>query len=381
MLRKVLAIFLLIIVTATCLLFLLKDYLFKMYAIHYFKKYLNSECRIEKVRLTFKSVQLENIRLSNKGIDLHLKRINIPFNVSKASSIAITGINLDDAALSIKTLEKIKEMFPVARTVKAGTAIAISALTFDFKNILIKLEKAHDINLDVSFSLKGRVENNNVILDSIEIYDANVPSDNFQMNHLTLKKYDQDLYRINISDIRIKNKTFKNIILPLKIKVNKIIFPRAKNILFGQEAYVKGILDFDHTGACFNADFESVSFENIMGLIAGEDSASIEGLFDGITEFCWRNNILVKLNGDFRNKTGGFINIKRETSFDFLRSYLDEPSYRVLIDNLKNYKYNRGTVMLGKEESDLIIAMNFNSEELGERNIAVNLHNILGGGK
>jgi len=78
------------------------------------------------------------------------------------------------------------------------------------------------------------------------------------------------------------------------------------------------------------------------------------------------------LEADFHNASGGVINIEKGDSLSFLQQYLDQASYDALVDNFKHYAYNRGSIKVTKD---------FGSDELGRRNISVNLHGILGGGE
>jgi hypothetical protein len=377
-LKNILIIFLLIIIVSTFLFFTFKDYLLKVFIINYAEHNLNSECTVEKAHLSLKNIYIGNLKFSNKGADLYLKNVNIALDISRIFKPNVSGIILDGGILTIKNLEKIKNMFTTTKRTQNSAVFEIVLLSFDFKNILMTLKDSNNIELDIKFSLKGSIKNNNIILNDVEIYDANLPSDIFQISHLSCKKYKQDLYKINIFRTMIKTKEFKNVNFPVKIKTNKIVFPKTQNIFFGTDAYTNGVLDFNYQSICCSAGFKNVSFENMVSAIAGEDNATIKGLFDGTLSFCWQGGGLETLKGRFLNQTGGFVTIKKETSLDFLKSYLDEDSHKALVDNLKNYEYNMAEIILGKENDALSVKLDFNSETKGRRNITVNFHN--GGG-
>jgi hypothetical protein len=181
------------------------------------------------------------------------------------------------------------------------------------------------------------------------------------------------LYRLNINNLAIASKEFGNISVPLKIKANQVIFPKAKNAFFGPDAYMGGVF-FSAGESCLKLKFNDISFANIIAIMAGEDNADVQGLFDGQLTLCTAANQLKEIVAAFKNKKGGLVNIKKETSLDFLKSYLDAPSYKALVDNLKNYEYNIGQVTIASEQGVLAFKINLNSEKMGRRNIVINIH-------
>jgi hypothetical protein len=381
MLKKILINFLIIIVIFFLLFLILKDYLLKAYIVNYAKTNLGSTCTIQKAHLGPKEIIIENLVLSKKGVDLNFKNINIPLDINKILKLRIDGVALDTAVLKIKNLQSIKTMLPAAKGVGVNTAAVIALFNFDLKDISIKLEQAYDFNLNLQFSLMGKIENNKVIIDNIAINDGSLKLLNFDAKRINLKKYARDLYNFDIGHIAIVNKEFKDIRIPLKIRTNEVIFPQAKNALFGKDAYVRGIFHFDGKKSYLDAEFKDISFNNIISIFSREDNANIEGTFDGNIIICWQDNRLIKLISNFRSKSGGFINIKKEASLGFLKTYLDGPSYKALIDNLKNYEYNIGELSINNEEDVLSFKLSFSSEKMGKRNLTINLHNALGGAK
>lgn len=372
MFKKVLIAFLILILIAVFTFLTLKDYLLKAYIIDYAKNSLKSTCTIGRVRIFLQSIKIENLSFSNKGVDSNFKNINIQLDLSKITTPGLAGLELNHAVIKIKDLQKLMDLFAAASG--PGRATAIPSFSFKLNDISIKSEKAYDIKCGVIFSLQGKIENNNISLDDIEVSEGNIEAANFKLRRITLKKYLRGRYKLNIADAVIVSKEFKNIAIPLKTKINKIIFPRAKNILFGPQARLAADLGFDGKFTYLNAGFQSVSFENIISIVAGEDNANIRGLFDGDLALCWQGDKLVKLRGDFRNDKGGFINLNKDTALDFMKNYLDVPSYKALVDNLKNYEYNIGELTVSKEEDTISFKMNFNSEKMGRRNITVNIH-------
>jgi hypothetical protein len=374
-------IFLIIIIISIFLFLAIKDYLLKAYIINYVKANLGSTCTIQKAHLHPKEIKIENLVLRRKGIDLNFKSINIPLDIIKLSKLNIDSLALDGAILKMQNLQNIKNMFSATKGVNLSTAAVIKLFNFSLKDISIKLEEAYDFKLNLQFSLEGKIEDNNIIINNIAANDGNLKLLNFDAKGITLKKYIQDLYRLNIKHIAIISKEFKDVDIPLKIKTNEVILPEAKNIFLGKDARMQGIFRFEGKKSYLEAEFKDISFSNIISIFSREDNANIDGTFDGNIIICWQDNKLVKLVSNFRSRSGGFINIKKEASLGFLKTYLDGPSYKALIDNLKNYEYNIGEISINNEGDVLSFKLGFSSEKMGKRNLIINLHNVLGGAK
>ena len=105
----------------------------------------------------------------------------------------------------------------------------------------------------------------------------------------------------------------------------------------------------------------------------------MKGMFDGQIKSCFKGAKPMSLKTEFFNNQGGFVHIKKEASFYLLRKQLDKATYNKVIDNLENYRYNEGNIAIHKEENNLVVKILLDSEEMGKRDITLNLHNIFGG--
>jgi len=124
---------------------------------------------------------------------------------------------------------------------------------------------------------------------------------------------------------------------------------------------------------------KEVSFGDMAVLAGREESFSSHGRFSGELEVLLKDFTLSKTEGNFHNTKGGSIDIKKEADLTFLKTYLDEQSYNLLIDGFKNYHYNEGQIGLSNEGSSLVLQFSFNSKKMGKRNITINFHNLIGG--
>ena len=309
----------LIIILAILLIFVFKDLLFKAIIIGYIEKTFNGNCAIKRASISLKKIRLDNLKFSNKDVSFLLEeaaaRLDISFNKIIRGS--------------------------------AGSAI-----------------------------------------ENIEVSNCSIHYNAFRIDNLSVKNTGTDLYTLRISRLGIKDKEIKDIFIPLQLEKDKIVFKEARNVLFGENAYVSGFLTFDApeliyprtkdfgVGICLDLSLDKASFENLLAMIS--DGITLEGLFTGRTVIHWKNRKISKIEGDFCNTEGGFINIKKQLPLN-LQKHLDISSRAALIDSFKNYAYNEGIIRINKTKNDLLLSLRFDSERMGKRNITINFHDILGG--
>ncbi|MFC1703823.1 hypothetical protein ACFL1E_03440 [Candidatus Omnitrophota bacterium] len=198
---------------------------------------------------------------------------------------------------------------------------------------------------------------------------------------LNLKHVEDNVYSLTIPSVKMKGKTVKNILAIFEFDKEKIIIREAKSSLLGPLALVQGRIDFhDPNEICVNLVARELSFQNMIDFFDKQEDILFVGPYDGTISFCLQEMVPSKMSGVLSNKKGGVINIKKETSLDFLRKHLDQASYDALIDNFKNYTYNEGEMSVTQYEDIFTIKLNFDSQYLGKRNITINKHSTLGGG-
>jgi hypothetical protein len=97
----------------------------------------------------------------------------------------------------------------------------------------------------------------------------------------------------------------------------------------------------------------------------------------GIATARIKENMLRDIKIDLADNAGGLIHVKNEASLDFLRRYMDEHSFKALVDNFKNYAYNIGTVTVHRQNRDAVVETIFDSPARGHRDIVINFHDLL----
>lgn len=375
MLKKIL-----IILLIGILLFIsFKDELLKISIRFFLSKQLNATCTLKKASVSGRSLLIEDLKIASKDVDFRLKRAELKLIFKSTSGDKIFKIILQDCDLkagNIKKFNNIGKPPQLKGKIKKGPLVLL-----DLRNISIDIAQENLAQYDVHFRLKAAIQNGRLMqLDDVSIFKASIQYKN-NLLRFNLDKDRDNLYTLIIPELKVKDESIKNIRADLMLLPDTIQVTTIKTDFFGNEATLSGIFDFkDYSHVCISLDLAKVSFEKALTLVSKEDSIFLKGLFTGTIRSCFQKGRLSSIEADLDNSQGGLINIKKQAPLAFLKRYLDTPSYKALIDNFKNYQYNKGKIVISKRKNTLVIGLNFNSEQMGERNIAINLHNILGGG-
>ncbi|MFO8052708.1 MAG: YdbH domain-containing protein [Candidatus Omnitrophota bacterium] len=218
-------------------------------------------------------------------------------------------------------------------------------------------------------------------LESLEIVDAQLKDQQFGSLNFGLIPHD-NYYQFLGNNLSFKGKEIGDFSLSIRLREDELYFYNLESTFIDSASLLSGYLDLgDFNNICMDLAAKDLALSDIVFLFGDKEEINLEGKFSGKVNCCFKNNKLSYLNLDVDDRGGGVINFKKETSLDFLKNRLDKKSYRYLLDNLKNYKYDKGNIKVDLEENDIVFEANFSSKELGERNITIKLHNILGGSK
>lgn len=179
---------------------------------------------------------------------------------------------------------------------------------------------------------------------------------------------------LKIDSLRSGNKKIDNLRISLELNDSRLSYNNLQFGIVNQSASLSGYFDFN--SSCFFLSLADLSLEDLIFLATGKKEIVLKGEFRGKVKFCFKDNKISYLNLGIYNLKGGKINIKKEASLEFLKKRLDEKSYSYLLDNLKNYKYDKGDIEAKLDKKDIILKANFSSKELGERNVTIKLHDL-----
>ncbi|MFA5271702.1 MAG: hypothetical protein WC412_05110 [Candidatus Omnitrophota bacterium] len=375
MFKKVIKIFILFLMSAILLTTVFRNQIIRFNLEGFVRKNFKIDCKIQRVNLWFDSFSIKGLKLSSKDFDATAKNILIRFKFQKGAPIYLSEFALSDLVLKVKSLEGLTQSISNKKTAPAALPANFRPIKFNLQNINIDL-KSKTFDASSNFSIIAEVGSDKLLLEDANVSNFEIHSQDFEITRLGLRKFRKGLYLISTPSVRAKDKKFNNFSIPVKVNVNQIIFPKAKNAFFGPEGYLSAKIDFSkYNKFCLIANFSGVSFEKIVDVFASEDAA-FKGSFDGSLRACVSGLGIETVEAGFYNKGNGFINIKKESSLAFLKSYLDGPSYNALIDNFKNYEYNVGVVSAKNEADALKLGLDFTSEAMGRRNITINFHDV-----
>ncbi|MEI8349658.1 MAG: YdbH domain-containing protein [Candidatus Omnitrophota bacterium] len=380
MAKKVLKGFVCCVIVLTLAFFFLKDHLLRMYLARYLAKNFQATCNIKKIHLSFSGITITDFTFTNDIVEVTFNSGYVSFRLYGISRLSVSKLYLQDAACTIKNFPALRSVDVAKKTGKQNISVQLVPITIDLRNVRLSMNDKRLGAADIQFSLRTHIGRERITLEHFEITDCNIHSSDVEANHITLRKIKGGLYVFRIPMLRLKQKEFNDLVFPLKMEKYRVLFPITKNIIFGRSAYASGEIDLRNANNfCLQVGFRQASLENVVALVAGEENVSITGGFDGTLALCFEGDNLKKLEGNFSNQAGGLIHIKKEASLEFLRGYLDQTSYDALVDNLKNYEYNKGVVHIGQGKDAVSLEMNFFSESMGKRSVTINFHNSAGG--
>ncbi|MFH1519990.1 MAG: hypothetical protein ABIE75_05440 [Candidatus Omnitrophota bacterium] len=251
-------------------------------------------------------------------------------------------------------------------------------LFFIFKDYL--LTSGINYLLNKKFSQEAGITKAGLLLNGITLEDFHLSRGNLKLKlgkmRITFNFFKPSIDDLSISDCDLQ---FKDKTIDLAIEKSQDNLYIIDTDFLGSSAEISGVLDYQgYNRICLEINFQDSSFEKLIQLFDEKDSLLFEGFFNGKLKLCLDKGKISNLGGDFYNNSGGTIQIKKEASLGFLEPYFDKAAYDALIDNFKYYVYNRGKIRISQRGELIALNLDFSSQELGRRNILVNLHNILG---
>ncbi len=338
-----------------------------------------ASCTIDDVELGIRQIKVKGFSLKKAGANIFIERGTAFFSYDRVfprpASLHCSG--------GIIEMENGKKTgFPAALQPEAGKAAArmfpvelrLSRFRVTWKNLL------HGI-LSGTVSFAGRInEDRRLIVENIDLTGVDWIGREIQLKGLTMHKSTENFYSARIPSLTIGKKTIGEIHFHLEFYLKHIEIINSANPFFGPAGSIGGRIEKKNKDlVCIRVAGENLSFKNLLSLTDKNEDLIFEGLFRGDVTLCLQSGRPVFVSAGMRNDLGGTIEIKKETSLSFLRRYLDAATYSRIIDNLKNYDYNKGAISLSSSDSQLVAELYFESEEMGKRDFTIIFHNLLGG--
>ncbi|MGE5197782.1 MAG: YdbH domain-containing protein [Deltaproteobacteria bacterium] len=370
---------------AIFLFFAFRNVVVKKILCAFVKNEFGSECKITGLNISLSGIRADNLLIVEKDAEISLGKITVAFDFSRLPQLNIAGADLESGKIRIQNLSALIRRLSGKLSKPKNAPVFFTAHNpyLNLKDIAIEIKNLSGMQVQANFSLSVRLEEGNAVsIVDASIPDFNLTAANFEINHLKLQKTSGVSYNLDIAAFKVKSKEVKNIDIPIRLEPDQVIFPRAQNVFLGPEAFMEGYLKlggFRNPYLYLTAD--GISFINFIDLVAEPGSIDLGGRFGGKITVSVKSGKFDIIQGQFVNDTSGFIHIKNELALDFLRKYLDAQSYKALVDNFRNYAYNKSVIIIYRRKDDLSLIIHFESADMGNKNIPFYFHNLLGGVK
>lgn len=355
-----------------CLICLTLYFLPKIWITSLLEKEFEGECFLKKITLLIDTLTLEDLILNTDYMQVKAKEITIHLFLSTK----LPGqIRIRDAWIEVKDLPKLRKKILSFLSKKSEKPIALPSLLINFKNIGLDVNDA-SIKGGLNLSFKGYFRNGSLK----DFEDINVKISNFELPELSFSSLSMDKisdleYLLKVEDLNFKDKRVPELKIPFVLGDRLIMFEKTTNDIIGTYGYATGLIDYsDFRDLRLILNFDRVSVYNVVKFLRKEEDVVFTGQYKGALQLHFDKLQFQSIEGKFTSLRGGKVNVKKETSLEFLQRYLDQRSYKVLIDSLKNYLYNRGEIIISQESNGISLNMGFDSDNMGRRDISVSFH-------
>ena len=354
-------------------LFFARNILAKNILLGFLNKNISADCSFGSINLTLNNIYFEDFYLDSPGLTVRIDKGRLRPYFSRFSRIAfweIVGTRGQVAIKKVSQLDIIK---------KTGLALAVgpAPIQLDLKNILISLQDRVLPQVRGEFSFTGMVKSPQMVsVDNLTVKDLSLEYKDILINGIDLVRW-ADGYVLKVGLIALKNKKIIGSKAYLSFDGHKVVLEKAVSELFGDNGYIQGsLVSADYKNFILSLEAKDIALDKVSHFFDENDEVVARGRLSGFLNVFFSGKKIRDVSGSFNAFYGGYINIKNDAPFRFLRTYLKKESYNLLIAAFKNYKYNRGKALMKSEGGGLIINMGFESAVQGNRDIEIFLHRL-----
>lgn len=359
--------------------FAFRDFISAFGVQYYLRQKFNREAKVEKASLSLTKLSLRDVSIVDKGINFLSPRADIYFSFCRGK-IVISEISLDGAYLAGYNFKEVRKLFlaKFGRTNKPAVS-SRPGIVLTLKNSMLHWREKGGLHFHCNFSFEGTWDQiKQADFKRLDVFSLSVQAKSIAVSNAQIKRVHNDTYAFVIPSLTIKERTVKNITIPFQYNQGKAVLVQANQLWLGQDAFVNGSIDFfDKKGIAFDFNFEDISLAALNKFVTKKDDIVMEGLFSGSLALVLKGGKPAAVTGEFFNKQGGFINVKKDDSLGFLRKGMDAFSYKAFIDNLKNYRYNKAVISIDDVDCDVNVKFLFDSEQMGQRELIISGHDVL----
>lgn len=122
-------------------------------------------------------------------------------------------------------------------------------------------------------------------------------------------------------------------------------------------------------------DFKGAELQEIVQDLKLTDKIDLTGRVDGYISVSGEGSNIAALTGNFKAyPEGGFLVINSKEWLQKIADYAKQ-DINVIVENFKNYRYNKGSLALGLNGSNIVMFARLNGEA-GKRDLTVTLHDF-----
>jgi len=314
--------------------------------------------------IEIKKEQAYNIKIKEVGIEY------TPLSIIKGN---ILKFSLKEAQATIDLGKKSLLGFSKLLNLNTGKSpFLINSL--ELTNLILNI-KSQELTLDARVSselnLIQQLVNsldlkiNSLHVEGLELKNASLkaaqlsPSGSLYIEEI---KYDKLKIEKIASSVRLKDKNLYLDSLSASLFTGKI--KGSANLLI--DKLPEYLVNLEFSGIDLNA------FVNDFKL---NEKVDLSGRMDGVTTLKGKGLNFTVLSGDFTtNAPGGDLTIKDKSYLENIARGSGQ-TLDILVENFKNYHYNKGVMNLSLKEGSLILDIALEGEA-GKRNFTVNMHNF-----
>ena len=339
------------------------------------KVFINSTVTIKNCGLRpLHLLSLSDIEIKNGQIyDIKIKEVSIQYSPSSIIKGKILKFSLKDPKVTINLGEK--SLLGFSKLLNLNTdksPFLINSL--ELTNLVLNI-KSQELTLDARLSselnlIKQLINSldlkiNSLAVEGIDLKNASLtvgqslPSGEFRVQQI---KYDKLKIEKIKSSVRLKDKNLYLDSLSADLFAGKIKGSANLSIDKLPEYLV-------------NLEFSGIDLNAFVHDFKLNEKVDLSGRMDGLTTLKGKGLNFTVLSGEFTtNASGGDLTIKDKSYLENIARGSGQ-SLDILVENFKNYHYNKGVMDLSLEEGSLILDIALDGEA-GKRNFTVTMHNF-----
>lgn len=233
------------------------------------------------------------------------------------------------------------------------------------------------------FSVEGKVElSGTVIIQPNGIFRF-VPEGS-RIEHLFIRVGKQSIQDVNfrgendsfvfsVKKVKNDNQAWEDITASLFFVPEGIRIDALRCPSIGKTFLTTGAITLSDGQIVLALTSQDISIADVLKSLSQNENITLEGLYSGETKASLSDQG-VALFALFHNTTPGKIMVQGDVSF--LKGNLSQDYYRLVIENFKNYQYNRGEILAQSKGKDIVVKGIFDSD-MGKREIEILLHGVL----